>query len=332
MRSTAALANFLKIWSSKFGIERERLYQLVKSAEEGYYLRDTQKQLEIGLFLKAFPYPFNQVGSYHEAISLYRNNQDEKARIILENVAEKGPSRYRLKALLSLSAIAETQGKFDEALKLRVASCSLDYPLTFIEAQRGIAILRSFAGDHQRAIQHLENLLPMAKSVSAVAPSLYPLHLNSLAVEFSEVGRIKEAKAVSNLILAFPASNRFPEVIETVREIYLKSRPPSRSIVSFREVKDNLLTLPTYESPVVESPPAQPAKVFNLAEWKEKMVKEPNGKTDESDENLDAMDGKELLLKLLQITTKEDIDEDYLREIVKFAVERSPNKNKTDKK
>src|ERR1044072_1724737 len=183
MKRTAALANFLKFLSSKFGIERERLYQLVKSAEEGYYLRDTQRQLEIGLVLQAFPYPFNQVGNYYEAINLYRNNEYEKARIILENVAEEGPSRYRSKALLSLSAVEETRGNFDKALKLRMASCSLDDPLTFIEAQRGIANLRGFEGDHRQAIKHLENLLPMAKSVSTVAPSLYPLHLNSLAIE-----------------------------------------------------------------------------------------------------------------------------------------------------
>ena len=109
MKRTATLANFLKVLSSKVGVERERLYQLVKSAEEGYYLRDTKRQLEIGLVLQAFPYPFNQVGNYYEAINLYRNNQYDKARIILENVAEQGPSRYRSKALLSLSAVEETR-------------------------------------------------------------------------------------------------------------------------------------------------------------------------------------------------------------------------------
>ena len=54
------------------------------------------------------------------------------------------------------------------------------------------------------------------------------------------------------------------------------------------------------------------------------MVKQPN---DEPDENLDQMDRKDLLVKLLELTTKDDVDEDKLRKIVKHAV-----KVMTDKK
>jgi regulator of sirC expression with transglutaminase-like and TPR domain len=67
---------------------------------------------------------------------------------------------------------------------------------------------------------------------------------------------------------------------------------------------------------VIESPPAQPAKVFSLAEWKEKMVKEQNN---EPDENLDKLEKSDLIVRLLELTTKENINEDKLRKILKFA-------------
>ena len=107
----------------------------------------------------------------------------------------------------------------------------------------------------------------------------------------------------------------------------------SHSIVSFRQLEpepkpDNVLRLP---EPKLSATPvkSEPAPVLSYMEWKEKMVKEPN---DDPDENLDAMGGKDLLLKLLQLTTKEDIDEAYLRKIVKYAVELATGKHKTDKK
>jgi len=316
MKRTATLKSFLKILSSRLRVEQERLYQLVHSAEVSYYLRDTQSQLEIGLTLQAFPYPFHQVGKYYEAVYLYRNNQYEKARTILENVVEYAPSRYRSKALLSLSAVEETLGNFEDALKLRIASCSLDDPLTYIEAQRGIAVLKSFEGSHRQAIKHLENLLPMVKSVSKSVPALYPMHLNSLAIELSEIGRMEEARGISNILLASPYSERFPEIGQTVREIYLKSQPASRSLVSFNGIFQNVIALPIPENRVVQSLPTKPAKVFSYLDWKNKMVKEPNSET----EDIKDMDEKDLFLKLVQIATEDNITRKKLFKIVENAI------------
>ena len=46
------------------------------------------------------------------------------------------------------------------------------------------------------------------------------------------------------------------------------------------------------------------------------MVKEPNGE----DENLDEMDFNELIVKLLQLTTHEELSEKKLRKVVKSAI------------
>jgi hypothetical protein len=129
-----------------------------------------------------------------------------------------------------------------------------------------------------------------------------------------------EAQNVISTVLTSPYIHYYKSWQETGREIYLKSRPASRSMVSFKEAKDNLLILPTSESPVVESPPTQPAKVFSLAEWKEKMVKEPNGKTDEIDVNVDGMDKKELVVTLLELTAYDGVDEEQLRQVVQYAL------------
>ena len=152
-----------------------------------------------------------------------------------------------------------------------------------------------------------------------MAPSLYPLHLNSLAIEFYEIGKMKEAKAVSDSILASPYFNRFPEVIETVREIYLKSQPASRLLISFNKSApksaQNVLVMPISENPVIESPPTQPAKVFSLLEWKDKMGKEPNGEND-NNENLDDMSDKDIFFEIMNLTSEDSITREQLEEIL----------------
>src|SRR6185295_18591411 len=97
--NTDAIKRFLTVLSSAVEVERGQLYQLVQSAEANYWLRDTQSQRDIGLLLQSFVYPFNQVGKYYESIYLYRTGQYEKARELLESVAESAPARYRSKAL-----------------------------------------------------------------------------------------------------------------------------------------------------------------------------------------------------------------------------------------
>lgn len=114
--NTDAIKRFLTFLSSAVKVERGQLYQLVQSAEASYCLRDVGSQREIGLALQSFAYPFNQVGKYYESVFLYRIGQYEKARELLESVAESAPARYRSKALLSLSAVEESLGRFEESL------------------------------------------------------------------------------------------------------------------------------------------------------------------------------------------------------------------------
>ncbi len=75
--------------------------------------------------------------------------------------------------------------------------------------------------------------------------------------------------------------------------------------------------MPLPSERVIESPPSRPGKLFDFVRYKNKMAK----KKAEIDENVDLMDRKDLLVKLLELTTKEDINVGGLRTVVKHAIE-----------
>jgi hypothetical protein len=93
----------------------------------------------------------------------------------------------------------------------------------------------------------------------------------------------------------------------------------SRSVVSFRQKKpENLLPLPEREP--TDTPIQQVReRVLSYSDWKNKMVKEPNGEND-FNENVDDMDDRDLLATLIQIAAKDDVDEEKLRDVVKYAI------------
>ena len=59
-------------------------------------------------------------------------------------------------------------------------------------------------------------------------------------------------------------------------------------------------------------------KLLDYVRLKKKMVKKKKSKPDE---NIDAMDRKDLVVKMLELISPEDIDEAKLREVVKHAAE-----------
>ena len=225
--NTDAIKRFLTVLSSTVKIERAQLYQLVQSAEASYYLRDIDSQREIGLILQSFAYPFNQLGKYYESMFLFRTGQRQKARQLLENVAESAPAQYRSRALLSLSAVEESIGRFEESLRFRLQASSYDDPVTLLEAQWGIAALRSAEGEHRAALRDLERYLPLAHIIGKRGHPAYIKFLNSYATELCESHKTEEAERVASVIAASPFIDRYPEWQETVLEIAAKGKRPS---------------------------------------------------------------------------------------------------------
>jgi AraC-like DNA-binding protein len=221
--NTDAIKRFLTALSSTLKVEQGQLYQLIQSAETSYYLRDIQSQHEIALLLKSFGYPFSQVGQYYESIYLFRSGQYDKARELLECVADSAPARYRSKALLSLAGVAEHIGRFEESLRLRL-QISSDNPVTLLEAQCGMAAQRGIEGDHRAALRDLERFMPFAHLIGKRGHPAYITFLNSYAVELAESNRTQEAEQVASVIAASPFISRYPEWQETVAEIAAKRK------------------------------------------------------------------------------------------------------------
>lgn len=234
--------------SSAVESERGQLYQLIQSAEASYYLRDAQSQLQIGLALQSFAYPFNQVGKYYESMFLFRTGQHQKARQLLESVAELAPSQYRSRALLSLSGLEENIGRFEESLRLRLQVLSSDDPLNMMEAQWGIAALRSSEGDHKAALRDLEQFLPVAQIIGKRGHPAYIKFLNSYALELSESGRATEAEQTLNVIAASPLISQYPEWQDTIAEVLAKSK--TRPIVSVSLPTDILKRQPRIQAAI----------------------------------------------------------------------------------
>ena len=228
--NTDAIKRFLTGLSSAVEIERGQLYQLIQSAEASYYLRDIQSQHEIALLLQSFGYPFSQVGKYYESIYLFRSGQYDKARELLECVADSAPARYRSKALLSLAAVAERIGHFEESLRLRLQLSSIDDPVRLLEVQFSMAARRGVEGEHRAALRDLERFLPLAHIIGKSGHPEYVAFLNSYAVELCENNRTEEAEQVANVIAASPLISRYPEWQETLAEI--ESRRKRRSFIA----------------------------------------------------------------------------------------------------
>jgi hypothetical protein len=171
--NTATAKSFLTILTSKVGVERERLYQLVRTAEVYYRLKDGQGQHKIGTLLQVCDYPFNIIGEYYDAFYLNQIGRVSEAKRNLERIIENGTPEYRAKAILTLSGVEEMQGNFEESMRLRLkASCVDNYPVV-VEAQLGIAAIMGVSGDHLQAVKQLEKFLPMARLVGGGNPYIY---------------------------------------------------------------------------------------------------------------------------------------------------------------
>jgi hypothetical protein len=250
--NTAAIKRLLTILSSKVGVDRTRLYQLVDLAEWCYYLKDVNGQRDLGLLLQEFQPPFSLVGDYYESIYLNHIGLSDEARKKLERVYELGPEKYRAKALISLGAVEEKRGNFDESMKFRLQAASFDVPRITLEANFGISVLFGVQGEHQHAVKHLEKFLPLARMTAKNTP-LYYDYLNSFAVELNDTGRTGEARNVINLVLSTPYVPHYLNWIHTGKEVYKNSY--RSSMVSAPKVR---FEKPDQEpEPENETPPAR---------------------------------------------------------------------------
>jgi tetratricopeptide (TPR) repeat protein len=256
--------------------------RLITYAKRAQSFRQYDRVEEAARVLSNIPIEQYQLaGHYYLGLCEYRKNGDlEKARRMLEHVADYGAAFYRGCALASLAAVEASRQDSASELRLLIESVKVSPSL---ESLRGMAVVKGKEGFHRTAVKDLESLYPLAQYAEPVA---YLQYLNSLAVELGEVGRTSEARSIIShvlkspyaYVLASPNTLAYPEWQQTAGDL----RPASRSFVVPNPSParmGKLLSMP----PVEQAQPIKqdrPAPIINLEQWKIKMGKDktPNDK------------------------------------------------------
>lgn len=287
---------------------------MVKEAETAHTFRQLSRLEEIASMLCNLPIKeYQLIGQYYKGLHARRIGQNVNG--IFERVAEESRT-YKTKALMSLAAMEGRNGNYDgelgyftEALK------TANNPSLTVEVSRCIAVVKAKEGFHQHSLKDLEKISPLLRYTNFHVRYQY---YNSCSVELCEVGRLEEARNISNIVLASPYANAYPEWRETSDDIERKGYRASRSFVPIIQgLQHNIIRLPERENISVSQ--SQPARILHY-DWKNRMVKEPNG--DQTDDtSLDEMTNKDLIIEIVQRTSNKDMSENKLRKILEYVME-----------
>ena len=235
---------------------------LVRLGELAHTFRQFDRVRETGLILSNWPVKsYQAIGHYFLAVAANSkgNGDQDEAKRLFELAIDTAPDDYKVKAILSLGALAFHKRDFDFALyfyketikagKLSAAS---------MQAIKTINVVKAIEGSHAQAVKGLEDTLPLIKYAP---PHIYFDVLNSYAVELGEVGRINEAENVSRLTIASPFASYYPEWLSTYFEIRSTRKRRSTIRVSlpqgesaedeeedFQPVENNLIPFPIARS------------------------------------------------------------------------------------
>lgn len=219
--------------------------RLVVLAEHAHAFRQMDALEDVSQVLMNSPVPrvYKAVGQYYQALCIHRFGRGnlERAAHLIETVAEDAPPRYRVRAMQSLGSNSIRKGDYAIALALfreaaRFAHCNRLYDAyATLGTQKMVAVINSEDGNHGGALVLLENLLPLARTVSRSHPHVYYDYMNSLAVELCEVGRLEEAANFSQIVLTSPFALAYPEWRETSNDIAARGRRTSRATIAFSQ-------------------------------------------------------------------------------------------------
>lgn len=278
------------------------------------------------------------IARYYQAFCIKRRGQFREAYSLFERVADEGPLKYRARAIIALGSLAFDSSDFQSALPLyiegnRTMLHSREFdPLAAFYANHMLAVINGIGGNHRGSVADLERMLPLARAVGLSYPPLYYNYLNSLAVEMIEVGRLEEARNLSNIVLATPYANTYSEWRETGADLVVRGYRSSRSVLSFPQKirPQNLLHLPEreYTEKVRRNPFHQPRDVTRLEDWRKKMVKETNGGQDNNitSKELDDMTEQDMIVKIFRLSSHEDLTREQLRDILEHIIKVTGNK------
>jgi tetratricopeptide (TPR) repeat protein len=321
--------------------------KLIALAEQAYAFRrgDRIEELSQALYALPLPGPYKSAAGYFRALGLRRRGELGTATSLLERVASEPSHEYTSRAIQSLGAEYQFRGDFESALKLydeagrRAAEKITSDPMAQLLVQRNIAVVKSLRGDHRGALADLQRMSPFARAVGSIQPHLYYDYLNSLAVEYGELGRLQEAERASRVALSSPFAGAYPEWLETFDDITSKRQRPSHSAVAVRlpTASDpavdglgeahNLVRLPPSERPAISAggghPQGAQARILNFQQWKTtiKSSSPTKGEAVVTAEQRIRMTTGEKLIRLMDLISRDETDDETIDKILEAVEE-----------
>lgn len=328
------------------------------AADQAFSTRQYDKLGALSKVLLSLPVStqVESIGHFYEALSVTRLGRGDTVRgtSLLKQVAERGPIQYRARAMLALGARSVNVGDnsaalpwYGEIMRIAARERAVD-PATLYFARQVTAIVRARNGDHKGAIRELEELFPLARLATYKEPRAYSVHLNSLAVELAEVGRLEEAAQASRIACSSPYASAYPEWQETFDEISLKRRSASRSRIivsgfmteSAEDPHHGRVTqsgqeqlIKTHERVSLQSrQPAMAAesgydsargsqaRVLDFQQWKRRLKPDPAQLSALSAEQRLEMSTGEKLIRLMDLISHDDTDDETI-DVILEAVE-----------
>jgi hypothetical protein len=212
------------------------------AADQAQMTRDYDLIGTFSHLLLSFPFSTEiaNVGHYYEGLSINRLGFGDtvRATALFEQVADRAPIQYRARALLALGTAAVNLCDYKGALWwykeiMRMAASGVNVePNTLYCAGQMTAVIRAINGDHRGALADLEGMFPMVRMATHKMPIMYYIHLNSLAVELSEVGRLEEARRASEIACSSSFAPIYTEWQETFDAITVKTRSTCKSVIA----------------------------------------------------------------------------------------------------
>jgi len=279
--------------------------RIVRKIKLAHAFRQVETVAELSQILVNNPIKeYQLIGQYYLFWCKYRTHQyDINA---LEEIIDQTQT-YKAQALLSRGAFEYDHRRNDTALYFFNEALKAHPTISeYISISVAIAVAKASEGLHRLALKDLEKLIPIIKYAE---PRLYYDFLNSLAVELAECGREYEARNVIRHVLESPFIIAYPEWQETGEEL----KGPNRSFVVIGPSPvrmGKLLSMPVVEY-VEPTKQARPAPIVNLETWKAKMGKKKNG-----GKNLNELDSRQLLLKLMELGTAPGMTDDKLSKVL----------------
>ncbi|HYL99921.1 MAG TPA: tetratricopeptide repeat protein [Blastocatellia bacterium] len=170
---------------------------------------------------------FAESARYQKAYCLHKRGGTPEARLLLERAVELASPAYKPRTILTLAGtyldtghINEAEPMFREALRASQGSDAL----SDLQTLRNLAITSAMRGDHRVALSLLVSLVPTAQALGTLYPADFLSHLNSLAIELGEVGRVDEANRVIDSVLRSQLAKNRPQWHHTKTELATKPR------------------------------------------------------------------------------------------------------------